>query len=102
MKIKFIYYKIFILFIFIECTQLYIIYPFKTRKPQINDKEKNLTKIFRSLLYNHIYINLDLGEPKQSVDTFLIMDSTELYLSESKDDINTNSPNPVYEDVESN
>lgn len=30
------------------------------------------------------------------------MDRTELYLSESKNVINTNLPNPVYEDVESN
>ena len=64
------------MFIFIEYTQIYIIYLFKTRKPKINDKEKNLTKIFSSLLYSRIHINVDLGETKQSIDTFLIMDNT--------------------------
>ena len=97
--------KFFIFFNFIalfEYTNSYIIYPFTTRKLIIKDDEKNNTLLFKSLLYNHIYINMKIGEPNQIIDVFLRMDTTEFYLSEkNKNDINTNSPYPQIEDVNS-
>ena len=94
--------KIFIFIILLKFSYLYLIFPFKTRKTYININEKNLTKIFRSLIYNHIYINLEIGHPRQIIDAFLIMEKTQFYLSEQNNDINTNSPNPSIEDVGSN
>ena len=96
-----LFFKIYIFLYFIEYSYFYIIYPFKTRNSNILENEKNLTILFRSLLNNHIYINIELGEPRQLIDAFLRTDYTELLLSENKNDINTNSPNPIYEDVES-
>jgi len=78
--------KIFIFIILLKFSYLYIIFPFKTRKSYINDSEKNLTKLFRSLIYNHIYINLEIGEPKQIIDAFLILEKTQFYLSDSNND----------------
>ena len=94
--------NIFIFIILLKFSYLYLIFPFKTRKAYIKDNEKNLTKIFRSLIYNHIYINLEIGQPKQVIDAFLILEKTQFYLSEKNNDINTNSPNPSIEDVGSN
>ena len=65
--------KFFIFFNFIalfEYTNSYIIYPFITRKLIIKDDEKNNTLLFKSLLYNHIYINMKIGEPNQIIDVF--------------------------------
>ena len=95
---------IYIIFIFLfQFSYLYIIYPFQTRKPIINDDEKNITLIFKSLINNNIFINLEIGEPKQLIDIFLRLDKIEFYLCDNnKNDINTNSPNAIIEDVNSN
>ena len=93
-----------LLFIFLfKLSFLYIIYPFQTRKPIINENEKNITLIFNSLIQNHIFINIDIGEPKQLIDIFLHTDKANFILCDNnKNDINTNSPNPRIEDVNSN
>jgi len=81
----------------------YIIYPFKTRMPQIEESESNITLLFRSLIDNNIYINIEMGQPKQVIDVFLRTDVEEFYFSEKvKSDINTNSSNPLIFDVNSN
>ena len=81
---------IYIIFIFLfQFSYLYIIYPFQTRKPIINDDEKNITLIFKSLINNNIFINLEIGEPKQLIDIFLRLDKIEFYLCDNnKNDIN--------------
>jgi len=89
--------------LFFKCSLSYIIYPFKTRKPLIEDSENNITILFRSLIDNNIYINIEMGHPKQVIDVFLRTDTEEFYFSEKiKSDINTNSSNPLIVDVNSN
>ena len=39
----------------------YLIFPFKTKKSIIDDTEHNMTRLFRSLLPNNIYINLEIS-----------------------------------------
>ena len=73
----------------------YLIYPFKTRQSQIKNTDKNITLLFRSLVDNHIFITIEIGDPKQTVEIFLRSDSYDIYLSDkTKNDINTNSSNP--------
>ena len=85
----------------IKYSYSYLIFPFKTRESLVNDIETNITRFFRSLKYNHIYINLEIGEPKQTIDVFLA-DTCDFYLSEkTKGDIRTNSPDPDIFDVNS-
>ena len=80
----------------------YILYPFKTRITKIENSEKNITLLFRSLQDNNIYINLDIGKPKQSIEFFLRTDSEILYISEkNKKDLNPNYKNPQIYDVNS-
>ena len=86
-----------------KCSLSYIIYSFKTRKPQIENAENNITLLFRSLIDNNIYINIEMGQPKQVIDVFLRTDVEEFYFSEKvQSDINTNSSNPLIFDVNSN
>ena len=87
----------------LKCSISYIIYPFKTRIPQVEESESNITLLFRSLIDNNIYINIEMGQPKQVIDVFLRTDVEEFYFSEKvKSDINTNSSNPLIFDVNSN
>ena len=60
----------------------YLIFPFKTHYPKINENEKNITLIFASLLDNNIYIDLVIGEPKQTIEVFLRSDTYDFYISE--------------------
>ena len=102
MKHKKILYIFLINIIFIELSFSYIIYPFKTRKIQIENENNNLTLLLRSIIDNHIFINLEMAEPKQIIEVFLRTDFEEFYFSEKiKCDINTNSPNPLIYDVNS-
>jgi len=95
--------KILILFIILDYSiSSYLIYPFKTRKSEINGTDKNLTLLFRSILDNNIYINLEVGEPKQTIDVFLRIDICEFYFSEkNKVDLNPYYLNPPMYDVNS-
>ena len=78
----------------------YLIIPFKTHPSQIKDTDKNLTLLLRSLKYNNIYINLEVGEPKQEIEAFLRLDGYNFYLSEkNKSDLRTISENPDIYDV---
>ena len=84
-----------------EYTSSYVIFPFKTRLSQINNID-NITLLFRSLQDNNIYINMEIGEPKQLIDVFLRMDSEIIYISEkNKTDLNPNYNNPQIYDVNS-
>lgn len=76
----------------------YIIYNFKTRKNLIDDTETNITSIFRSLLENNIFINIEMGEPRQIIDIFLRMDTEYFYFSEKPN----NSTYSQINDVNSN
>ena len=57
----------------------YLIFPFKTKKSIIEDTEHNKTRLFSSLLPNNIYINLEISEPKQKVEAFLVSDYVEFF-----------------------
>ena len=94
---------IYLLFININLfyyTFSYLIFPFKTKKSILEDTEHNITRLFRSLLYNNIYINLELGEPKQNVEAFLASKYIYFYFSEkTKNNPRTNTSNPDFDDV---
>ena len=91
-----------IVFIYINFSYIfsYLIFPFKTKKSIIDDTEHNMTRLFRSLLYNNIYIKLEIGEPKQKVTAFLVSKFIDYYFSEkAKNNSRTNISNPDLEDV---
>ena len=94
---------IYLLFININLfsyTFSYLIFPFKTKKSILEDTEHNITRLFRSLLYNNIYINLEIGEPKQNVEAFLASKYIYFYFSEkTKNNPRTNTSNPDFDDV---
>ena len=78
----------------------YLNIPFKTKKSIIDDTENDITHLFRSLIYNNIYINIEIGEPSQTIETFLISKDVDFYVSEkSKNDERTNTTNPDVDDV---
>jgi len=78
----------------------YLNIPFKTKPSTLKDTETNITRLFRSLIYNNIYINLEIGEPKQIVETFLDSKDINFYFSEkTKNDSKTNISNPNHDDV---
>ena len=78
----------------------YLIFPFKTKKSILEDTEHNITRLFRSLIPNNIYINLEIGEPKQKVEAFLVSEYEEFFLSEkTKNNPTTNISNPRIDDV---
>ena len=60
----------------------FIIYPFKTRKIQIENESNNLTLLLRSIIDNHIFINLEMAEPKQLIEVFLRANFEEFFFSE--------------------
>ena len=95
--------KILIIFIILDYSiSSYLIYPFKTRKSEVNGTDKNLTLLFRSIIDNNIYINLEIGEPKQIIDVFLRSDIYEFYFSEkNKADLNPYYLKPKMYDVNS-
>ena len=90
-----------IIFIFLfNYIYSYLIIPFKTREFQIKDIGDDLTLLLRSLVYNHIYINIEIGEPKQTIEAFLSLSTTDFYVSEkTKNDIKTNCSKPKMYDV---
>ena len=93
---------IFNITILINYSLSYIIYPFKTRKNQIENIENNITLLFRYLLGNNIFINMEISNPKQTIDVFLRTDSEILFFSEkNKLDLNQNYTNPQIYDVNS-
>ena len=79
---------------FFKLSFSYLIFPFKTHKTQLNDKENNITLIFASLLDNNIFIELEIGEPKQTIEVFLRSDLYNFFISKKakngKDPINEN------------
>ena len=78
----------------------YLIFPFKTRKTQLNDSENNITLIFASLFDNNIYIEIKIGEPRQTIEVFLRSDTYNFYLSKKpSNDINSTIINPYIFDV---
>ena len=78
----------------------YLNIPFKTKPSILKDTETNITRLFRSLIYNNIYINLEIGEPKQIVEAFLDSQDINFYFSEkTKNDPKTNTSNPNHDDV---
>ena len=78
----------------------YLNIPFKTKPSIIKDTETNITRLFRSLIYNNIYINLEIGEPKQIVEAFLDSQDVNFFFSEkTKNDPKTNISNPHHDDV---
>ena len=80
----------------------YVIFPFETRNPEVYNTDKNNTLLFRSLQDNNIYINIEMGEPKQLIDVFLRTDTEIMYFSEkNKSDLNYNYTNPIIYDVNS-
>ena len=101
MKLNF--YFLFIIFnIFYKNSFTFLILPFKTRKSTINNEDKNITLLLRSIVDNNIFINITIAEPKQIIEAFLRTDLEEFYFSEKANlDINTNSPNPLIFDVNS-
>ena len=60
----------------------YLIFPFKTKQPQINETETNISLIFSSLIDNNIFINLQIGLPNQTIEAFLRSDEYDFYISE--------------------
>ena len=85
---------------FFTSTFEYLIIPFKTKKSIIDNTEHNITRLFRSLLYNNIYINLEIGEPKRTIETFLVSKDIDFYVSEkTKGDARTNVSTPDVDDV---
>ena len=93
--------KIFLLNInLFPLTFSYLIFPFKTKKSILKDTEHNITRLFRSLIPNNIYINLEIGEPKQKVEAFLVSEYEEFFFSEkTKNNPTTNISNPRIDDV---
>jgi hypothetical protein len=84
--------KILIIFIILDYSiSSYLIYPFKTRKSEVNDTDKNLTLLFRSIIDNNIYIHLEIGEPKQIIDVFLRSDIYEFYFFSKQQNNKINS-----------
>ena len=78
----------------------YLIFPFKTKKSIIDNTENNITRLFRSLLYNNIYIDLEIGQPKQKIEAFLVSKELYFFISEkTKNNPRTNVTNPDYDDV---
>ena len=72
----------FLLFINIfQFSNSYLLFPFKTHKSLIKNTEENITLLFMSLIDNHIFINLEIGEPRQNIEAFLRMDTYDFYIS---------------------
>ena len=86
--------------IYVKLCLAYLIFPFKTRFPQIPEIDKNITALFRSIVDNHIFIGLDIGTPKQTIEVFLRSDTTDFYISDkNKNDEKTSNPSPYIYDV---
>ena len=78
----------------------YLVLPFKTRETQIKGSDENITLFLRSLIDNHIFVNIEIGEPKQTIEAFLRTNSYTFFLSEKpKNDSKLNPPNPMIYDV---
>ena len=78
----------------------YLIFPFKTRFSQIPNSDKNISSLFLSLMDNHIFIELSLGTPSQTIEVFLRSATYDFYISEkNKNDKRNFSPNPYIYDV---
>ena len=81
MKNKF---SIIYLFIIVEfhfkLNSCFLIFPFKTYQSIIENSDKNLTLLLRSILDNHIFINLEIGNPKKIVKVFLRSNTNNFYL----------------------
>ena len=86
--------------IYIKLSFSYLIFPFKTRFSNIPNIDKNITSLFRSLIDNHIFIELYLGNPKQIIEVFLRSNTPDFYISEkNKSDKRTSCPDPYIYDV---
>lgn len=86
--------------IYIKLCSLYLIFPFQTRLSQITNTDKDITALFRSLIYNHIFIELDIGSPEKNIEIFLRSTTTDFYISEkNKSDEKTSCPQPIIYDV---
>ena len=89
-------------FFFFKLSVSYLIFPFKTRETQIKGSDKNITLFLRSLIDNHIFVNIEIGDPKQTIEVFLRTNSYTFFLSEKpKNDSEINPPNPMIYDVRS-
>ena len=91
---KYYFSRIFIFFCLFKDSLLYLIFPFKTYETKLNDTDKNITLLFLSLIDNHIFINLEIGEPKQNIEVFLRSDSNDFYISEKP--INNSNQKAIY------
>lgn len=83
----------FILILFINLVSFnlnIIIIPFQTYNPLLTKNQELLNLIKRAsdkeivdtIIRNLIYVNLDLGENKQSIPTFIEMSTNELYFKD--------------------
>ena len=89
--------NILLFFIYLKQCFSYLVFPFKTRISKIKDTEENITLLLSSIADNNIFINLEIGEPKQTIEAFLRIDTNDFYLSEKP----SNNTNPNMLDVES-
>ena len=94
-----IYYILFNL-ILAKLTLSYVIFPFKTRSSIIPNTDKDITALFKSLIDNNIFIELELGTPPQKIEVFLRSTTPDFYISEkNKSDERTSGSNPYIYDV---
>ena len=97
MIIKKMKYNLLILYSFLLFINIFqfsishLLFPFKTHQSTIKNTEENITLLFMSLIDNHIFINLEIGEPKQNIEAFLRMDTYDFYISQ-KPQNDTNNP----------
>ena len=100
MKKKLLIFNIIIFYFFLlKYIFSYIIFPFKTQRQQLIDEDKNISQLFMSLLDNNIFINLEIGEPNQTIKIFLLSDKNEFYLLQKlkNDTLNNNSNDNIYD-----
>ena len=82
MKIIFPVINLIIFYYLLSHGHCYLVFPFKTHQLQIKDDDKNISLLFRSIFHNNIFISLEIGEPKQTIKTFLRSDKNDFCLSE--------------------
>ena len=97
MKNKFSIIYLFIVVFHFKLNFCFLIFPFKTYQSIIENSDKNLTLLLRSLIDNHIFINLEIGNPKQIIKVFLRSNTNNFYLSEKRNNTKSqvNDSNPL-------
>lgn len=74
--------NIIIFYFLLKSAHCYLIFPFKTYQLQVKDDNKNISLLFSSIFHNHIFASLEIGEPKQTIKTFLRSDKNDFCISE--------------------